>query len=527
MKKIFIFCVCALVFLSSCYHLENAAKNNGKRKVLFSAVEKSPTRSLFESLYANNKEEIAKNKKELENLLKFAIDKQNYFEALRFYKTLQNVNDGGFFENPPYFSETETESFLLKKIAEKTAQNGVLPSTTEEATKATCTILIDKGVKIEGGSGFLDRVIGSGFFIDEKGYIITNHHVIKDLVDPKNKKYSKLYVKLNDERGRKIPASVVGFDEMLDLALLKCEITPPFILRLGQSGSLKVGEKLIAIGTPLGLEGTVTSGIISNVARPIFAIANVFQIDAAINAGNSGGPCIDKNNFVQAVAFAGIENFQALNFAIPVEYLKEILPRLYSEKEIHHAWLSLYGKTKLEGRINAGVEILYLMKGTEAQKSLMREGDVITKINGKDVNSLEELHSVLRSLPPDLIVPVTYISKSKKKSALIYLEERPKNPGYKMYLTDVAENSFIHVFGMRLTHSSEIWKNKFTITSVIEESLADEMGFSPSDPLYIRRISFEKENSVLVAAIDTRKRKKGYLDMSMSIMGALDSQNYF
>lgn len=525
MRKILQALLFSSILFSSCYHLENATKNNGRKKVLSSFSETTVTKALFEAIYKKNEEVVKEKKEELETLLKKSVNEQKYFEAWRLYKTLKAVNEGGFFKTQPSFSVNE--SFLLEKIAEQTVQNGKLPETTEEAVKATCTILIDKGIKIEGGAGFLDRVIGSGFFIDEKGYIITNHHVIKDLIDPGNNKYSKLYVKLNDERQRKIPASLVGCDELLDLALLKCEITAPFILRLGQSGSLKVGEKLIAIGTPLGLEATVTSGIISNVARPLFSIANVFQIDAAINAGNSGGPCIDKNNFVQAVAFAGIENFQGLNFAIPVEYVKEILPRLYSEKEIHHGWLSLYGKTKHEGKENSGVEVLYLMKGTQTEKSVMKEGDIITKIDGKKIRTLEELHTVLRSLPPDMIVNVNYVSKSKEKNALVYLAERPENPGYQMYVTDVSENAFIHVFGMHLAHSSEAWKNRFTVTSVAEDSLAEEMGFSPSDPVYIRRIFFEKKNSVLIASIDTRKRKKGYLDMSMNIMGALDSQNYF
>ena len=190
---------------------------------------------------------------------------------------------------------------------------------------AAVTIWVDRGVTVKNGAGYADIIIGSGFFIDERGYIVTNHHVIDSMVNPKYEGYVRLYIKLLDDNLTKIPAKVVGYDSLLDLALLKVEITPEYVLDLGSSDDLEIGDKISAIGTPVGLEGTLTSGIISSFDRKLLSLGNVFQIDAAVNSGNSGGPLIDKNLKVQAIVFAGMLQLQGLNFAIPVEYLKQEL----------------------------------------------------------------------------------------------------------------------------------------------------------------------------------------------------------
>ena len=104
---------------------------------------------------------------------------------------------------------------------------------------------------------------------------------------------------------------------------------------------MSVGDKISAIGTPIGLEGTLTSGIISSIGRKMTTLGNVFQIDAAVNSGNSGGPLIDEKYKVQAIVFAGMLQFQGLNFAIPVEYLKLLLPRLYYGGEILHPFVGI------------------------------------------------------------------------------------------------------------------------------------------------------------------------------------------
>ena len=179
--------------------------------------------------------------------------------------------------------------------------------------EACVTIWVDRGIKVQNGAGYADIIIGSGFFIDERGYIITNHHVIDSMVNPKYEGYSRLYIKLYDDPDTKIPAKVIGYDQVLDLALLKTEITPKYVMKLGSSKNLQIGDKVSAIGTPLGLEGTFTSGIISSFDRKLLSLGNVIQIDAAVNSGNSGGPLIDSSLNVSAVVFAGMMQSQGLN----------------------------------------------------------------------------------------------------------------------------------------------------------------------------------------------------------------------
>jgi S1-C subfamily serine protease len=166
---------------------------------------------------------------------------------------------------------------------------------------------------------------GSGIIIgknEEMLLIATNYHVIESEVDPEYEGYSRLYIKTSEDSETKIPAKVVGYDSVMDLALLKTEITPKYVFQLGSSENLEIGDQIYAIGSPLGLEKTITSGIISTTDRKITTMGTVMQIDASVNAGNSGGPAVSKEGLVQGVVFAGIEGSQGLNFAIPVEYLK-------------------------------------------------------------------------------------------------------------------------------------------------------------------------------------------------------------
>ena len=181
----------------------------------------------------------------------------------------------------------------------------------EESVKA-----FDKGLKVQYGNGISDIVIGSGFFIDERGYIVTNYHVIESEVDPEYEGYSRLYIKTSKDSETKVPAKVIGYDSVMDLALLKTEITPDFVFQLGSSENLEIGDQIYAIGSPLGLEKTITSGIISTTDRKITTLGTVMQLDASVNAGNSGGPAVSKEGLVQGVVFAGITGYLKLSILV-------------------------------------------------------------------------------------------------------------------------------------------------------------------------------------------------------------------
>lgn len=392
----------------------------------------------------------------------------------------------------------------------------------------TVTIWVDLGIKVQSGMGFADRVIGSGFFIDQRGYIVTNHHVIANVVDPKYEGYGKVYVKLSGDEETRIPAKVVGWDPVHDLALLKTEVTPPYVFSLGSSSEIKIGEKIYAIGSPLGLESTLTSGVVSSTNRKLFSTGSVLQIDAAVNSGNSGGPCIDSNGNVQAIVFAGIMQYQGLNFAVPVEYLKQELPILYYGGLRQVPWIGGFGKTCKNGTKELGVEVLYFTPGSALFRAGIKKGDIITAIDGIKVSSMDDIQEILRSYVSNMIVKCEYLNEKKeKKNCLLFLTDRPKSPGYFCYQGDTIQNSFIPLFGISMLPASSTNNRTYVITSVVPGSVADESGFSENDPITVGKIQFDDNKTVMFCEISIKRKKRGYLDMTMGMSCSLDNSNYF
>lgn len=454
-----------------------------------------------------------------------ALSQKDYYNAVKYYKSLKAL--GYSFKEEESSLEKKLLDLYLKDVPGLRVNKKYLPKTISDCLNATVTVWVDKGIKIERGSGFADIVIGSGFFIDERGYIVTNHHVISDVVDPKNEKFSKLYIKLMRDSETRIPCKVVGYDAILDIALLKAEVEPPFILELGSSKDLNLGDKISAIGTPLGLQGTVTSGIVSSIDRKLFTMGSVFQIDAAVNSGNSGGPCIDSLMKVQAIVFAGIMQYQGLNFAIPVEYLRQDLPFLYHGGKRKHAWTSAYGHTKKEGLESTGLEVQYVMPGGSSSRSGLKKGDVITFVDGKRILSIEEIQGVFRNYDFETVLEIKYIRNNQSFTGFIYLEERPSNPGYEIYKSDLLCYTFIPLFGMELVPSSSISKRTYSVIDVIKGSVSDEYGFSVTDPIYVNSVDFSPDDDAVSVSINTRRKKKGYLDITMNLVTALDNPYYF
>ena len=427
-------------------------------------------------------------------------------------------------------------SEIEKKIVDATPGLAKNPAGREKHTMAqaidgTVTVFVDKGIKIQGSRGMLDGVIGSGFFISPDGYIVTNHHVISDMVDTKKEGYSRLYVKLVSDPDTRIPAKVVGYDSVLDMALLKAEIDAPYYFELGSSEGLSVGDKVYAIGSPLGLEKTLTSGIVSSVDRKLNTEGRVFQIDAAVNSGNSGGPLIDEDGKVQAIVFAGVANFQGLNFAIPVEYLISELPFLYSGGEKKHGWIGAYGKTKRlpgYGAREEGVELHYLMAGSCSLKSGMLESMTVTGINGKEIANLDQFNACLMSIMDGSVVRIrTVDSDGVEKEFPVYLETRPKYPGHEIYSRDLLARAMLPILGAELVSLRESGKKKFKVVRVLKASIADEMGFSENDPLDVISFRMRQGGEYAEVQIAGKKKNNGYMDVSVMFSIGMDSPFYF
>lgn len=455
------------------------------------------------------------------------IEEKDFFSALKIAKSLEAVSCSA---KGMKMSVSQIEAEAYKSVPGKKKASGSKENVSS-LISGTVTVFVDKGIKIKRGVGYADSVLGSGFFISKDGYIITNHHVIEDMVNKKYEGYSRLYIKLADDPDTRIPAKVIGYDSTVDLALIKTEVEAPYVFSLGSSSQLSVGDKIYAIGSPLGLERTLTSGIISSTDRNLFSAGTVFQIDAAVNSGNSGGPLVDEFGRVQAVVFAGVAHYQGLNFAIPVEYLKSELPFLYAGGERKHPWIGAYGKTKrLPGASSKkeGVSVLYCLPGESADLVGIKENDTIVEISGMKVYSLDEFHSAMMSLESNIIVKVKVVGEDgEEKEKLVYLATRPSSPGYEVFRHDDLTNALYPMLGMRLTNTSTMNKKQYVITKIIKGSIADETGFSENDPIVVHDISFSEDNEGAIFTIYAKKRKNGFLDVNLRVPASMDTSNYF
>jgi len=418
----------------------------------------------------------------------------------------------------------------LDKLREESDTNEPpSPGTVARLMNGTVTVWVDRGIRVENGVGYADRVIGSGFFIDPRGYFVTNYHVIASEVDPKYEGYSRLFIKLQDGRDSRVPAKVIGWDPVMDLALVKTEITPESVFRLGSSGDLSVGARIYAMGSPAGLEKTLTSGIVSAQNRRFISLCDVLQIDAPINHGNSGGPIVDESGLVQAVVFAGIEQYEGLNFAIPVEYLKAILPSLYAGGKVRHPWLAASGRTvTLPGSPdNAGVALVYGLPEGPCERAGIPRGTVITAVNGAAIATIEELQAELLRVSPGTIVRVTGIPEpdAKAKDWFVLLAERPESPASAVIDRDLDYRAMLPVFGLDLARIGS--SKRFTVDTVIPGGIADESGFSPLDVVELRDLKVDEEAGTVSVQLYTKRRKNGYLDAYIGLMASLDSPSYF
>lgn len=399
--------------------------------------------------------------------------------------------------------------------------------TMQEMRKGVVTIWVDRGIKIEQGVGVPDRVLGTGFYVDRAGYILTNYHVIASEVDPSFEGYSRLSIRPSDSPDDRIPARVVGWDRLLDLALVKVEATPDFVFSLDDAeGRLESGDRIFVIGSPVGLENTVTAGIVSATGRRLLPTGDVLQVDAALNPGNSGGPLLDEGGRVVGVVFAGVPSYQGLNFAIPSSWVLRVLPELFRGGEVPRGWLGLglSPAAKGSGRGDAGMEILYRYPGLALP---LEKGDRILAIDGKPVSSIAEAQAFLAGRLPGEFVSLTLDGHQGRRSLSCSLATRPYSPLEKAAAVDRKENLFPILYGMEVTPvPGELFEpDAFKIVRILGGSVADEGGLSEDDPFALRAFIADKDSRVIYIQIHIKKRKAGFLESLIALPAEMDSPN--
>jgi len=395
-----------------------------------------------------------------------------------------------------------------------------------EMLKGTAIIWVDMGIRLERGMGLPERALGSGFFIDKRGYLLTNYHVIQSEVDPKYEGYSRLYIRLSKDVDQKIPTKVIGYDRIFDLALLKVEITPEFIFDSIGTAEVVAGDKVYAIGSPLDpfLQNTITAGIISAAGRRrLLQMGDIVQVDAPVNPGNSGGPLIsEKNGELLGIVFAGLEAFEGLNFAITYNWVQKMLTHLYATGEVKHPWLGM-----AIDETEYGLQVIYPLPGAAAARSGIAAGDIILALNDKPYTSIRDIQENLLDFSPGTLVKVTWKHADKVQSNIICLSERPFSPIESALEKDLQQNVYPALFGMSIEWVNNfLWQTNYRVTRVIPGSAADDIGLSVNDALNLQGWNVDKENRVAFLQIYVKKKKAAYFESFIQLGAYLENDQF-
>lgn len=275
---------------------------------------------------------------------------------------------------------------------------------------------------------FKQRSLGSGFIISNDGYIFTNNHVVEQA--------DKILVKVSDDK--EYEAKIIGTDAKTDIALIKIKPKNSLpVVEIGDSDKVKVGEWVIAIGNPFGLDQTVTAGIVSAKGRVIGAgpYDNFIQTDASINPGNSGGPLFSMDGKVIGINTAIVAQGQGIGFAIPINMAKSILADLKTKGKVTRGWLGITVQDisediakNLNHKNRSGAIISDVFKGDPADLAGIKVGDIVTEINGKPIKDTHDLLLVVAAAHVGEKITLKVIRDGKEMMFSVIVSERKDKP---------------------------------------------------------------------------------------------------
>jgi S1-C subfamily serine protease len=325
-------------------------------------------------------------------------------------------DDSANFSGPPGSGPIPTEQEALD------AYSRVVVQVSEALRPAVVNLRADSGRR--GGSG-------SGVLFAPDGFLLTNHHVVRG--------NETLKVRLTD--GRELDGHVVGADPWTDLAVVQAE-APSGLPHapLGDSARLRVGQLVVAIGSPFGFDSTVTAGVVSAVGRTLRSITghlvdDVIQTDAALNPGNSGGPLVNSQGQVIGINTAIIAPAQGICFAIPINAAKHIVPQLMQHGRVVRGYLGLHGRTVPLRRTLARqfhlqqetvVEVEAVEPGAPADQAGIQDSDLLVELGDHPVSKVDDLHKLLTQLPVGIPASIVLLRGDRKLQRFVVPAEYPR-----------------------------------------------------------------------------------------------------
>jgi len=304
------------------------------------------------------------------------------------------------------------------------------------------------------------RSLGSGFIIDKDGFIVTNNHVIEDA--------EEIEVKLKN--GQEYKAEIIGRDSITVIALIK--IKPPkglSVLNLGQSDRLRIGEWVVAIGNPFGLENTVTAGIVSAKGRVIGSgpYDDFIQTDASINPGNSGGPLLNLNGEVIGINTAIIRSGQGIGFAVPISLARSIIEQLKNDGEVTRGWLGVAIQNLSEElaeyykiKNKEGVLVMEVFEGDPADTAGIKPKDIILKVNGKKTNTTHDLTRLIADLGVNDTATIEVFRGGRTKTFKVKIAKRDEDK----LVSKSPESPAKDELGLKVADLSEEIANRLNLT---------------------------------------------------------------
>lgn len=359
---------------------------------------------------------------------------------------------GGFDSSTTVVTETVEEPSSSAVSSGTMSVHEIYERSAPGVVRVNATSLSTSGADPFSGTTPTVQSLGSGFVLDKAGHIITNYHVVRGA--------DRVTVSFSNQDT--VKAKIVGFDPSTDLAVLQVDTSASALtpLPLGDSDHVRVGDPVVAIGNPFGLDRTATSGIISALQRLItapneFTIDHVIQTDAPINHGNSGGPLIDHHGKVigvntQIETGDGATGNVGIGFAVPSNTVKDVAAQILRTGRVDHAYLGIVGqalKASVAEKYNlattSGVLVETVTPGSGAQKAGLKGGktrvvvagetyvlggDVIVTVDGKKIASIEQLRDVVAAHKPGDKIELVIYRKAKKTSVTVTLGRQPPSP---------------------------------------------------------------------------------------------------